>query len=338
MSATCHGCTAPVHRAANDGGSARSAPRVRPTRPGLVLAAFVCAASAPAWAQLEVGSSEEIRERRARAAEPVLEATPRELKAEVEVGERASLRLTVSNAGGQSLRWSARCDHAGALLEPVEGELAFRGSQEVQLSFVALGLPGERVSGEVVVEAPGVSGSPIRVAFEIGIVEPPPPAPPDGGPVGGPHAPRRAKGRGLAARVGYAVPATGGQEDFAGGTSAGVHYRTAKDDAALGFEFGVDLLTSNSGWTEATSNLLFAGAAALYRPKREGILYVLGGGRLVSEQTDVATDAVAVAAALDIGAGASFAGGTMDVRATYSILLGSDNVPGFTSVAVGYAF
>jgi hypothetical protein len=330
----------PAHgRAPNDRPRDGRAPHTTAALRALVLAAFACAVPVGARAQLEVGSSAEIRERRARAADPRLEATPPELKAEVAAGETASLRLTVSNAGGRSLRWRARCDVAGALLEPVEGELAFRGSQEVQLSLIALGVPGESVSGEVVVEAEGVDGSPIRIAIDVGIVEPPPPVPPETVPAGGaPLVRDRAHGRGLGARVGYALPSSGEQEEFAGGPSAGVHYRTAGKDATFGFEFSVDLVNSESGWTEATSSLLLAGAAALYRPRREGSLYLLGGGRFVSEQVSVDDAAAAVATALDLGAGASLAGGKLDLRATYSALLGSDNVPGFASVAVGYGF
>ena len=50
------------------------------------------------------------------------------------------------------------------------------------------------------------------------------------------------------------------------------------------------------------------------------------------------TEASALAAAVDIGGGVTFAGGRMDLRATYSLLVGSSNVPGFGGVTVGYSF
>jgi hypothetical protein len=89
---------------------------------------------------------------------------------------------------------------------------------------------------------------------------------------------------------------------------------------------------------DASSTLLLVGTSLVFRPNRDGGFYVLGGGRLATEWLDTDDASGSLATALDFGGGVALAGGRLDLRATYSILLGSGNVPGFGAVQLGYAF
>jgi hypothetical protein len=327
----------------------------------------MCAESSRA--QLEVLSSEELQEKAAREAEPVLEVSPHVLRATVAKDETAAFRLAISNAGGRKLRWRLRSSLRGLRFSVGEGELGYRGSQVVSLSFAGRAVPGETVRGEVVVDAPGASGSPVRVPVSVRVKTPPAEEPaepeeqekPDEPRKLGPRARRFRRAKTIKAEepkpppgtpqtrptsrkpfgvhVGYSAPAGGDVEAYLGGPVVGVHYRSGGEGAPLGFEFGLDFVSSDSSAGDATSSILMVEAAALFRPGAGRAFYVLGGGRLVAESVSVESpDSGGVAAAVDLGGGVTFAGGRMDLRATYSFLIGSRNVPGFGGVAVGYSF
>lgn len=346
-------------------------------RPRIVILTLsvvaMCAESSRA--QLEVLSSGELQEKAAREAEPVLEVSPHVLRATVAKDETATFRLVISNAGGRKLRWRLRSSLRGLRFSVGGGELGYRGSQVVGLSFAGKVVPGETVRGEVVVRAPGVSGSPVRVPVSVYVKAPPAEGPAEPGEPEKPEEPekpdelrklgprarrfRRARTRkaerpkpppgtprtrptshkAFGVHIGYAAPAGGDEEDYLGGPLVGVHYRSGGEGAALGFEFGLDFVSSDSSAGDATSSILMVEAAALFRPGAGRAFYVLGGGRLVAESVSMKSpDSGGVAAAVDLGGGFTFAGGRMDLRATYSFLVGSRNVPGFGGVAVGYSF
>jgi hypothetical protein len=131
----------------------------------------------------------------------------------------------------------------------------------------------------------------------------------------------------------------GEYEDYLAGPAAGLSYRPGRRDASVGLEIAFDVIASDSQAGGGASTIMLAGAALLVRVGAGKAFYLLGGGRLVSESVDVdVPDAGGLAGAVDVGGGVTIAGGRMDLRATYSVLLGSANVPGFGGVAVGYSF
>jgi len=314
----------------------------------LRLAAMMCAAltalgASPAFAQFVVKSKQELREEAERALPPKVRVTPASQDSTAMAGGVAWFRVTIDNQGGQTLSWTARCSISSATLTKTSGALGYKGSEVIRVKVPVNGKPGDVIRGTVVVEpeegewAPGLSTLALTIVPEPGSDSVPAPRPPrPEPPLGERGSATLAPGMGL--HLGYAAPAAGDMETFLGGPTAGVFYRSMRERARTGYEFGLDVVSSDSGDVNASATLLFAGASALFRTKAEGKFYVLGGGRLVTEWVDTEEDTGAIATALDVGGGMALAGGKMDLRATYSILLGSGNVPGFGAVRLGYAF
>jgi hypothetical protein len=281
-----------------------------------------------------VGTSDSLRAEREAKTPPVLEVTPGALDAEAVRGKPVALQLTVRNAGGQQLRWSANVDREDMALDVAEGVLGHKEARVITVAAQIKGRLREDARGNVTITSSGAAGSPVVIPVTLRV--PAPRESPDR--AGGYRDGGSASESGFGIRIGYAVPAEGDTESFGGGPAAGVSYRRGRRGAAMRYEVGIDVITSDSEWAQTASSLLFAGAAACYRPRRDGGFYLLGGGRLATEQTSVSDAGDTIAAAVDVGGGMTLGGGKLDVRATWSVFVGSGNVPGFGVIQLGYAF
>ena len=125
------------------------------------------------------------------------------------------------------------------------------------------------------------------------------------------------------------------------GFAAGVFWRPNRNGARLGYELVLGFGQSKAESGVESSTLLQGQANAHWQlvRGRSYDVYALGGLSLLSEQVDddQLSDTSNTGSALDIGAGATFSG-RYDVRMSYSILLGSDNVDGVISAAFGVMF
>ena len=328
----------------------------------LLSAALPCAA-------LDFLSPEEEAElelKRKKEADPVLTCAPVRLNASVRKDEKTSARLTVLNAGGRTLQWSVTSAPEWASPDPKGGELGFEGRQALVLSIDPSALPDGATRGEIVVEAPGAKDSPARVAVVVevlpvpepgGVAEAPeePVAPPEEPETVEPEvavvesepievkeeAPRERAPIGLGVRAGALLPGAGEKENYSSGLLVGLFWRPGLNGSRLGFELGVRFgqVGSDSGVEE--SAVLEGTADALWHMARNETLsvYAVGGLSLVAEQVkheELGTSSN-LGSALNLGAGATVESG-LDVRVTYLLLLGSENVGGALGASLGYMF
>lgn len=326
----------------------------------LVLGATLLLASLPCVAQTgdefgeDIFSPEErakLELKRRREARPVLACSPGTLKAAVEKGSTETLRLTVMNAGGSTLDWKVKLRTRMLRLDASSGSLGFEQKRLVKVTVDSAGLEVGTVRGRIILEAAGAKGSPLEVPVVVTVrpaakpvTRPSEDVKPDvGEPGGGPEpvGPGARELNGFGVRLGYISPGGGDEEDFSGAMTYGLYYRPGSAESRLGFEFGLDLGSSDSESGTAEAGLVMVSVAALYRMNGGKSFYLLGGGKIVSEKVEdgtFGTDDSTLGGTLDFGAGTVLAQGRVDVRATYSILLGSDNVPGAASLLVGYSF
>ena len=95
----------------------------------LCVSSFVWATSVRAQeadAPLDVLSTDELAERRAREADPVLSCSPMALEATATQGRSVGLSVDVANAGGRSLSWRVASAPAWAQATPRAGTLGWR--------------------------------------------------------------------------------------------------------------------------------------------------------------------------------------------------------------------
>ena len=223
---------------------------------------------------------------------------------------------------------------------PREGAAEVAGPEEVDIRPA-----GEEAKARAAVEEPPaveVEPPAQHTATDVRDIEVPE-APSEVGPVEFP-APPEGPGSiffGLGVRFGYVVPSYGRREDFSGGLLCGLYYRPAREERKVRYEFGMDFASSDSMPGNATVDLILARAAALYYPVEARSFYFLGGGEIHVEQIEDSADNLSkgvVGGAVDFGAGLTFLEDKVDLRAAYSFLIGSDNVPGATFLTVGYSF
>ncbi len=155
-----------------------------------------------------------------------------------------------------------------------------------------------------------------------------------------PAIPRQAPGRpsgGLGVRAGVLVPGKGKQEEYDPGLTVGLFWQRRRgENARLGYE-----LELGYGQTEAesgaqTNTLLALRANALWTIRGGG--YAAGGLTLAQETVDDDDfgKSTATGSSLDVGGGVEFSG--VDIRLTWSFLVGSDNVDDLFAATVGYVF
>ena len=137
--------------------------------PAVCAVCAICWA-APGWA-IEVGGSAQVAKERARQATPVLQISPDKFQVTIREGEFQEVKLTVSNAGGQVLRWSAQSRESWIEPKTRSGELSYQGKQEVTLILRAPAgaAAGQTTSGLLRIEAPGAQGSPAVVPIAVQI-------------------------------------------------------------------------------------------------------------------------------------------------------------------------
>ena len=137
--------------------------------PAVCAVCAICWA-APGWA-IEVGGSAQVAKERARQATPVLQISPDKFQVTIREGEFQEVKLTVSNAGGQVLRWSAQSRESWIEPKTRSGELSYQGKQEVTLILRAPAgaVAGQTTSGLLRIEAPGAQGSPAVVPIAVQI-------------------------------------------------------------------------------------------------------------------------------------------------------------------------
>ena len=315
-----------------------------------------------------VMSSAEIELDRRRNAPPQLGVSPMKITRTVEPGDSAKLTLTVRNAGGRMLRWSVASAPTWISFKEERGELGFEKETRLSLVADAGDLPAGTVRGSVAIEAQGAAGSPTTVPITLVIAAPaeepeeepkkrarakPARSARETGPTRRERPRRRVPERGddtgpsgrrggrFGVRLGYA--GFGSPADVSvGGVPFGGLYLAGGKLGKLPYEIGLDV-TRPGAENDSFDTLLFTGQfdllfhlrndAAAARP------YLLSGIKgLLEAVDDVNESSTNVAGAVDVGLGMGFGRGRFDVRATYSLLLGSDNAAGITLVSAGVRF
>ena len=129
----------------------------------------VCVAS-PVWA-IQIGGSKQVAKDRERKASAILQVVPGKFQVAIREGEFQEVKLTVSNAGGQVMRWSAQSLESWIEPKTRSGELPHQGKQEIILILRAPAgaAVGKTTSGLLRIEAPGAQGSPAVIPIAVQI-------------------------------------------------------------------------------------------------------------------------------------------------------------------------
>lgn len=148
----------------------------------------------------------------------------------------------------------------------------------------------------------------------------------------------------LGLRTALMLPGSGEWRDYGSSVLLGVTLSTPKREGSrASLEFGLDF----GGWAEAdgySSQLLGARLGVLFSVwegsgrERAYLLSGLGGFLEFVKDEISGEDYVNAPAVLDFGGGYVFPGGRLDVRFSYSIMMGSENQKGQALLGIGYAF
>ncbi len=330
---------------------------------GAVLLAAVSAGAR------EVLTPEEQAEReleKKRAAPPVLVCQPTALSITVARGETRALRLSIRNAGGRVLSWAVISAPKWITPDRRAGELGFEKKRSLVLTIDPEHLPAGGTTGSVVIEARDeneekVEGSPVtvRVTVEIPVEAPveapeavpaeegPPPrpvaeAPPTRPTRAGPLRPDAvASPKRFGVRAGYMGYGQGTEVKLGASPLLGV-YLGRDWLKGIRYEVGLDVARSEAA-NESFVSTLVGGRLDILFPlgngQRSTRAYLLSGVEgLVESIKDVNTSSTNSATAVNLGAGLGFGRGRFDLRATYSLFLGSDNAAGMTLVSAAFLF
>lgn len=331
-----------------------------------ILAAFLLAA-APASAR-EVLTPEEQAEReleKKRAARPALQCTPVSLSFQVKEGETPIFLLTIRNGGGRTLRWSVTSVPSWVRLDRMSGKLGFEEEEELVLVADPEGRPAGTARGKIVLAAPDAEGSPVTVAvaLEIPDVRPPPeeklaagprePAPerperepPEQRPPEPIPVVRKAKGRRWGIQGGLLQALPGVDQGLGGAPFGTLFLRFGAEDAGsrgeparrmgLDLGFGYGRMTRREPYP--AMDMLLGRARALF-PAGGGGLYVTAGAQVIMDNgnPDNGEFPDNTGVTLDVGAMLRLAN-RLELGASYSMLLASENVPGMLEFSVGVTF
>jgi hypothetical protein len=234
-------------------------------------------------------------------------------------------------------------------VNPPTGELGFKASAAVRVTVDSTSLREGETRGEIVFDAPGAGQSPLAVTVVVTVTAPMvsderPPGRTPRPPVDEPRPPddlgAATKGR-MGVRAGYADLTIGGDEVAEGAPLFGFFYGGGRQ-GKVGYEVGLDVSRSSSLSGAFTSTLLAGRFDLLFsmgKPDASARVYLVSGLSGLADLTqDVNTSSTGTAAAVNLGAGAGFGKGRFDVRATYSLLIGSENSFGMTLLSAGLAF
>ena len=283
------------------------------------------------------------RERKAKLR-PILVCRPASLRAKVKRGDEAELGLTISNGGDRSLYWYLTKLPAWLATDTVHGELAARQERRVVLHVRAQLVPGTSASADVLLQAPGANGSPktvtVSVEVEPSAGEREPPSPGEGAlpvpePISASVAPSR---RRMGARVGCLVTVGESEAEYDGSIAVGLYY-SGHVLGRLPFEAGFDLAWIDSDDGADESNLYLLRFDLLFSKPQEyegHRFYLLAGmGAALASPEEQENESVL---SLNFGAGLMPTGNRWDIRATYSVMVDSDNIGGLLLLTAGYRF
>lgn len=289
----------------------------------------------------------ELELRRRREAQPVLACEPGDLSAKAKQGETATLRLTVLNKGGQTLRWLVQSAPGWLTLDRRSGDLGFE--EKRALIITVRRSSAGTVSGNIVFEATGAANSPLTIPVVVDIKLVKKPEPPIGRPTGlklKPRPPRERGSRGrFGVRAGYMMPGSADERDYEASAVLGLAYRLPrKNGARLSYEVGLDTFGTDAS-DGVTSSRIYSGRFDVLFPFGAGEahtrFYLLSGIGVLVVSTDMEAAGEsdsASAGALNLGAGLDLGGGRLDARLTHDVLLGSTNITGMTCLALAYNF
>ncbi len=312
--------------------------------------------------QQELEQAKQEMERK-RQAPPVLAVSLASFSAKVKYGEAAQRQLQIRNAGGSSLKWTAKSSVPWVTIEPAQGELGFEGKQSVAITLSASGLEAGRHTETVTIAAGQAAGSPKVIALELTALPRPVEAKPEPLPLIEPpkrpalppvridvprvtdrdeeNIPWADRIDGLGLRAGMLVPGSGDTLDYDTGMSIGLFWRPARPESALGYELEVRFADVESETGSEASTIFGGHAYVLWQAYQDGtvFLYALGGLSTISEQidTDRFGSGSAFGAAVDIGAGVTFRQ-RFDAQLSYSLLLQSNNVGDAFMASLGVMF
>ena len=326
------------------------------TDPGrtIIAVAALLAAAAPSVARsgdefgedlLSPGERKKLEMKRKRAAKPVLRCVPSRVRAKVRRGQTVTVRLAVQNGGGRTLSWSIRWAPEWVGIDVRGGDLKYRQKRTVVLVVDPGSLPDGETRDRIVIEAAGADGSPLAIPVLVDVSTPGKPKPSSArrpafpGPSGGADVEAgdpRGAGR-IGMRAGYV--------DFGGGSEATAlvgFYLGWPGTGRFDYELGLDIAQPEAA-DGTFSSMLFAGRVDLLFPVGEEEAstrpYLLSGLEgFVEQARDGAESYANFAGALSLGAGVDLGGGMFDLRATYSLPIGSDNSTGITLVSAAVGF
>lgn len=334
---------------------------IRPGRtcfvaPALALAAALCAAQEDGVLDADFLTPKEraaLELKRKREAQPVLACTPASLRTRVTQGKAATLRLTVSNAGGKTLTWRVTSAPEWLQTKKREGALGFQ--QKETLSFVAKAAPSPgTVRGSILLEAPGAAGSPLRIPVDLDVrPKPKPPERPkipskEADRIGRPRPPldavKEPRQSALGVRAGMLLPTSGDAADYDPDFLFGLYYRSSRlNGESFNYELALGIGSTSDGGGYGTRpatgsfNVLFPLGKA-DAGTRWYLLSGLGGMAELVDEDATDDEYMNYAGILNLGGGLAFGGRKFDLRLAYSVLLGSENVGGHGVFAVGYCF
>jgi hypothetical protein len=149
--------------------------------------------------------------------------------------------------------------------------------------------------------------------------------------------PSTAMGGRMGARVGYVLPVAEDLDDYAGSVEVGAYYAGVLK--RLPYEIGFDAawIETDAGGDKAGLYTLrfdtfFAGTGAYSGP----MYYFLGGLGASLATPDVGDSELA--GSVNLGFGIAMSDNRFDMRASYSVMLGSDNINGLVIAGVGMHF
>ena len=288
-----------------------------------------------------------LRIERERRAAPVLGCRPSLLRASVTKGGTAPLRLTVRNLGGQTLSWSIQQMPKWLTAEERSGKLGFKSEQIITLVVDPQaepgGLPGGPTRSKLILAAPGAGRSPLTVPLVVEMEGPSPPPPIEEEPPPSPGDLPRAVRPGI--RTGF-LAFTSAERGGIDSTALVGFFLGPPKTRGISWEAGLDLASVDAE-NGSYSSRVYVG--------RFDVLFPLGGGPdgdtprakpyllsgvdgIVESAEEADAGFSNYATAINLGVGVGLKEGKFDLRATYSVLLGSDNSSGMMLLTGAFTF
>jgi hypothetical protein len=142
----------------------------------------------------------------------------------------------------------------------------------------------------------------------------------------------------IAARAGLLLASSAEDVDREPGMLAGLSYDLIGGTGSMAIELGADFGSMSDATGDVTSQITMVSGTGRFS---FGSVFLLGGASIiVDDYEDVPNDesGTSYIPVFEAGLGLRVASGSIDLRASYMALIGSENVPGLMTVKAGLAF